>query len=190
MQTLFSVPLKFPEGFIYHEDFISAEEENLLIERVAKIPLCPMIFHGFEAKRKVASFGFDYHFESRRLSKGLNFPDGFKWLIDKVSNHTGLAQQRFKELLFTEYPAGSVINWHRDAPPFETIVGISLASDCIFRLRPHDPSERKRSKVISFPVNRRSLYMIQGDARTNWQHSIAPVDALRHSITLRTLIEN
>jgi alkylated DNA repair dioxygenase AlkB len=80
-----------------------------------------------------------------------------------------------------------VINWHRDAPPFDIIAGISLLSDCIFRLRPHDKTKYKRSAIISFPVNQRSLYIIQGAARKDWQHSIAPVKQLRYSITLRTL---
>ncbi|MBX9850590.1 MAG: alpha-ketoglutarate-dependent dioxygenase AlkB [Cytophagaceae bacterium] len=90
-------------------------------------------------------------------------------------------------MLVTEYPTGSVINWHRDAPPFDLIAGISLLSDCKFRLRPHDKSKQCRTSIISFPVKRRSLYIMQGPARTDWQHSIAPVKETRYSITLRTL---
>lgn len=87
----------------------------------------------------------------------------------------------------TEYSPGTVINWHRDAPPFDLIAGISIRGDCKFRLRPHDKTKQTRSSVISLPVNRRSLYIIQGPARSEWQHSIAPVKQTRYSITLRTL---
>jgi alkylated DNA repair dioxygenase AlkB len=93
----------------------------------------------------------------------------------------------FKEVLATEYPVGSVINWHRDAPPFELIAGISLATDCTFRLRPYDKTKRSRANTLSFPVERRSLYIMQGAARSEWEHSINPVKEKRYSVTLRTL---
>ncbi|MGV3657809.1 MAG: alpha-ketoglutarate-dependent dioxygenase AlkB, partial [Chitinophagaceae bacterium] len=91
------------------------------------------------------------------------------------------------ELLVTEYPPGSVINWHRDAPPFDTIIGISLLSDCVFKLRPYDKAKQERKATISLPVQRRSLYVMKDSARTEWEHSIAPVKQTRYSITLRTL---
>jgi hypothetical protein len=37
------------------------------------------------------------------------------------------------------------------------------------------------------PVRRRSLYVIGEEARTEWEHSTAPVENTRFSITLRTL---
>ena len=104
-----------------------------------------------------------------------------------MATKLGKAKNDFAELLVTEYPVGSVINWHRDAPPFDIIAGISFQSDCIFRLRPHDKMKQNRKSIISFPVRRRSLYMMEGIARTEWQHSIAPVKEVRYAITLRTL---
>jgi alkylated DNA repair dioxygenase AlkB len=91
------------------------------------------------------------------------------------------------ELLVTEYPSGSVINWHRDAPPFNVIAGVSLQTSCTFRLRPYDKTKQKRSALISFPVTPRSLYIMAGAARSEWEHSNAPVNDTRYSITLRTL---
>jgi len=80
-----------------------------------------------------------------------------------------------------------VINWHRDAPPFDLIAGVSLLTDATFRLRPYDKEKQGRGSVISFTAERRSLYVMQGPSRSEWQHSIAPVKAVRYSITLRTL---
>jgi alkylated DNA repair dioxygenase AlkB len=85
------------------------------------------------------------------------------------------------------YPVSSVINWHRDAPPFESIAGISLAADCVFKLRPYDKSLRSAKSVISFPVKHRSLYIMMGPVRNEWEYSTAPVSVVRYSITLRTL---
>lgn len=187
MNTLFPVEINFPEGFSYYPDFITREEELSLLEAIKKAELHSFLFQGYEAKRKVASFGHDWSFEKRSLSKGNEIPDVFHPLIQKVADHISVSKQDFAELLITEYPPESVINWHRDAPPFDVIAGISLLSECTFKLRPHDKAKQKRGSIISFPVKQRSLYIIQGSSRSHWEHSIAPVKNLRYSITLRTL---
>ena len=187
MNTLFPIKPEYPDGFRYEENFLSAEDESSLLNIVSNTTLHSFLFQGFEAKRKVASFGYDYSFDKRSLSKGQDIPIEFNPLTEKVAALLHLPHNMFAELLVTEYPVGSVINWHRDAPPFDVIAGVSLKSDCIFRLRPHDKTKQGRGSVISFPVRRRSLYVIQGPARTDWQHSIAPVKETRYSITLRTL---
>ena len=182
--TLFS---SIPDGFAYHPGFLSREEEDELVQLIEGIDLQPFIFQGFEAKRKVKSFGFDYSFDSRKLSMGDEIPQPFLPVIEKVGQTTGIPPEAFGELLVTEYAEGSVINWHRDAPPFGIIAGISLLSDYRFMFRPADKARQGRKAIISYPVQRRSLYVIQGSARTDWQHSIAPVRQKRYSITLRTL---
>lgn len=187
MDTLFPMEPKYPEGFLYFPNFLTPQEEHELINKVEKIDLHSFIFQGFEAKRKVASFGYDYNFENRSIKKGDPIPEAFSSIVDKVGRFLDIDSKDFAELLITEYPVGSVINWHRDAPPFDQIVGISLLADCKFRLRPHEKAKQSRNSIISLPVNRRSLYVIKGSSRTDWQHSISPVKKIRYSITLRTL---
>ena len=187
MNTLFEIEPPYPSGFQYFNNFITTEEEAELLTEIKKVNLHTFTFQGFEAKRKVASFGYDYSFENGKLSKGKEIPERFTSLINKVAEKLSIPHDHFAELLLTEYPEGSVINWHRDAPPFQLIAGISLQSDCIFKLRPHDKKKQGRGSVISLPVLRRSLYIIDGPARSEWQHSIAPVKNTRYSITLRTL---
>ena len=187
MLSLFPIDDVYPKGFRYEADFISPDEEKDLLEVINTIPLHQMQFQGYEAKRKVASFGFDWSFEKRVLSKGKDIPSSFDWLVEKVALKIGLRRQDIAELLVTEYPPGSVINWHRDAPPFDIIIGISLLNDCVFKLRPHEKEKQTRKATVSLNVRRRSLYVIEGEARTNWQHSTAPVKGTRYSITLRTL---
>ncbi|HKH61118.1 MAG TPA: alpha-ketoglutarate-dependent dioxygenase AlkB [Flavitalea sp.] len=187
MNTLFPAEPGYPEGFEYVPQFLTEREEKNLVDEVVKINLTSFIFQGFEAKRRVASFGYDYSFDRRSLSKGKDIPRVFCPLIEKVASHLSASPDVFAELLVTEYPVGSVINWHRDAPPFDIIAGISLNADCVFRLRPHEKTKQGRGSIISMPVKRRSLYIMHGSARSNWQHSIAPVKDIRYSITLRTL---
>lgn len=187
MNTLFQISPVLPEGFFYIPGFITEAEEKHLCELISTVELHTFHFQGYEAKRKVASYGYDWSFEKRVLSKGREIPQEFNFLIEKLSNHLSIKSEDFAELLITEYPVGSVINWHRDAPPFDLIAGISLLSDCTFRLRPHDKAKQSRASLISFAVERRSLYIMQGAARTEWQHSVLPVKKVRYSITLRTL---
>ena len=187
MLTLFPDESIFPAGFSYQEAFLSKEEEEALLIAIAGVDLHQFIFQGYEAKRKVASFGWDWNFETRTLAKGASIPDSFYPLVEKVSGHLAIPSGKIAELLVTEYEAGTVINWHRDAPPFDTIIGISLLSDCIFKLRPQQKELQTRQASRSLNVRRRSLYVMGGDARSEWQHSIAPVKSLRYSITLRTL---
>jgi alkylated DNA repair dioxygenase AlkB len=183
---LFPIHPSIPEGFSYVLDFLNGDEENKLLHSISKYDLHPLVFQGFEAKRKVISFGYDYSFDRRRLTRGKPIPTDFQWLLEKAAVQLGVNSD-FAELLITEYPAGAVINWHRDAPPFEKVAGISLLSECTFRFRPFDKKKQNRKSIISIPLPRRSLYLIQGDARMAWQHSISQVNAKRYSITLRTL---
>lgn len=183
---LFSEPV-YPPGFSYTPDFISREEESNLLQAISKVELHTFIFQGFEAKRRVASFGYDYSFDNRSLREGKPIPKAFLPPVEKVAKHTNISPGDFAELLVIEYPPGAVINWHRDAPPFEIIAGISLAADCTFRLRPHEKAKQNRKSIIDLPVARRSLYVLAGEVRTDWQHSTKPLSETRYSITLRTL---
>jgi len=187
MNTLFPLKPILPDGFVYLPDFIDETEEASLLKEIEGIALHVFNFKGFEAKRKVASFGYDWNFDQQQLKKGKDIPPAFLPLIKKAATHLSINEADFAELLITEYPIGSVINWHRDAPPFDTIAGISLCSDCIFRLRPYDKKRQVRNAVISLPVQRRSLYIMRAEARQDWEHSTKPVTAKRYSITLRTL---
>jgi alkylated DNA repair dioxygenase AlkB len=184
MNTLFPAG---PEGFSYYPDFIGPEEEDQLLELLGSTEFRTFIFQGYEAKRRVASFGYDWNFDKRTLTEGVPIPDEFHPLMDRVAAKLSLKREDFAELLLTEYPAGAVINWHRDAPPFDLIAGVSLMSDCRFRFRPHDPARQGRGFIMTMPVQRRSLYVIGGEARTDWQHSIPASKSMRYSITLRTL---
>jgi alkylated DNA repair dioxygenase AlkB len=187
LAELFPISLKLPQGFSYRDNFINIDEEQQLLKFIEKVELRPTMFQGFEAKRKVASFGFDYSFDKRQLSRGKEIPVELNWLVSKVATDALIPVTTVAELLITEYPVGSVINWHRDAPPFDCIFGISLLSDCVFKLRPHDKAQQSRKATVSLLTRRRSLYIMSGMSRSEWQHCTAPVKEVRYSITLRTL---
>jgi alkylated DNA repair dioxygenase AlkB len=185
MDTLFPIEIPFPPGFTYQEDFLNMEEESTLVSIIETIPVEPYLYQGFEAKRKVARFGKEYDAGRDLGPGGKTIPAAFEFLLEKIARYLGMDKELFTMLLVTEYPPGSVINWHRDSPPFQVIIGISLLSDCTFRMRPQDAAKQSRKSIISFPVRRRSIYVMRGAARSDWQHSIAPVKEKRYSITIR-----
>jgi alkylated DNA repair dioxygenase AlkB len=187
MHTLFDIEPAYPPGFQYMENFLSEQEEETLLKVINGVSLHSFRFQGYEAKRRVASFGRDWNFEKRELTKGRDIPESFQWLVERVGQKLAIPANDFVELLITEYPVGSVINWHRDAPPFELIAGVSLQADCTFKLRPYEKDKQPKKSVISLPVKRRSLYVMEREVREQWQHSTLPVETVRYSITLRTL---
>jgi alkylated DNA repair dioxygenase AlkB len=73
---------------------------------------------------------------------------------------------------------------HRDAPGFDVVVGISLGSACRFRFRRGTTGAWDTTELLLRP---RSIYVLRGPARNEWQHSIPAVKELRYSITFRTM---
>jgi alkylated DNA repair dioxygenase AlkB len=129
MNTLFPIGPVFPDGFSYVPHFITKDEEEELLKAFLKTELKKFVFKRYEAKRKVQSFGKDWSFDRRFYQQARKFPKRSN-LIAKVASHLSIKKEDFAELLLTEYPIESVINWHRDAPPFDLIAGISLLSNC------------------------------------------------------------
>jgi alkylated DNA repair dioxygenase AlkB len=187
MNTLFDIEPILPVGFTYYPGFITEAEEAQLLKAIKQFDLQHMKFHEYEAKRKVTSFGQGWSFTEQRLKPGNPIPGDFNFLVDKIANRLCIPAALIAQFLITEYPVGSVINWHRDAPPFDIIAGVSLLADCNFKLRPQEKEKQVRSATIIFPVKRCSLYTMQGAAKTAWQHSTAPLDKVRYSLTFRSL---
>jgi alkylated DNA repair dioxygenase AlkB len=89
-------------------------------------------------------------------------------------------------VLVTEYAPGAGIGWHKDRSFFGDVVGISLRSACTFRLRKRSLRGFARQNLFAEP---RSVYLLRGPFRTEWEHSIPGVESLRYSVTFRKVIE-
>lgn len=173
-----------PDGLVYRPDLVDAAEEAALMERIAALPLEPFQFHGFEGNRRTVSFGMEYKFDGSGLRETEPFPD---WLLSVRDRAATLAQvdpNAFVHALIIEYAPGAGIGWHRDRPVFGDVVGVSLGAEAPIRFRLKEGTKWRR---FTLPAEPRSAYLLRGPARTEWEHSIAPVSALRYSITLRTL---
>jgi len=163
---------------------VSAGEEALLIERIRPLEFHDVRMRGVAAKRRVIRYGWKYSFESFRASEGSPMPEHLLPIRNRAAAVAGVPAGDLSEALVTEYSPGAAIGWHRDAPPFGIVIGISLLAPCRFRFRRGRTGAWERTEVHLEP---RSLYVLNGPARYEWQHSIPAVDALRYSITFRTM---
>ena len=175
---------RLPNGLTRADEFISLEEERALVAVLQALPFAPFEFHGFLGKRRVVSFGRRYDFSSERLLPGGDLPDALAPLRHRAASFAGLAPPGIVHTLVTEYAPGAAIGWHRDKASFDVVIGVSLLAPCVFRLRRRLRKGFERASFIAAP---RSIYVLRGPVRTDWEHSIPPVEALRYSITFRTL---
>jgi alkylated DNA repair dioxygenase AlkB len=185
--TLFdlSVADAFPEGFAYRPEVISPEAESRLLEEIAPLPFQPFQFHGFEGKRRVVSFGWRYDFSAHKSLPADPIPAFLREVCREVQAASGFALPDVEQVLVTEYAPGAQIGWHKDRPVFGDVMGLSLAAPCRFRLR--KAAADGTWQRVSVSLGPRSAYLLTGPARWSWEHSVPPVDALRYSITFRTL---
>ena len=173
-----------PAGFVYRPDFLTCAEEQRLLDEMQALTFRPFEFHGYFGKRRVLYFGWRYEFGTGGLQKAEESPAFLLPVRDRAASFAGLAPGRLQQVLLTEYPPGAPIGWHRDRSVFGDVVGISLASSCLFRFRLKQGDKWRRAALAVAP---RSAYLLTGPARAEWEHSIPPVQALRYSITFRTL---
>lgn len=174
-----------PDGLRYTEDFISPATEQELIAHVAALPLQPFQFGIYEGKRRVISFGFNYDYTKQRLENAAQIPSWLLPIVAQVEAHDGEGT-RIAQVGCIEYDTGVGIGWHRDKPQFDRIFGLSLGSPCKFRFRKPNGSKWQRFTLDAAP---RSLYVMSGESRHVWEHSIPGVEAPRYSIMFRTMAE-
>lgn len=174
----------YPDGFAYAEELIDASAEASLVNSIGHLTLKEFEFRGYTGKRRVVSFGWRYDFADGSLTKADEIPDFLLELRIAAAAFGGLPPERLQQVLVTEYTGGAGIGWHKDRPVFDQVIGISMLAPCQFRLRRPEGARWARRSLIAAP---RSAYRLTGPARRDWEHSIPAVDALRYSVTFRSL---
>jgi alkylated DNA repair dioxygenase AlkB len=183
---LFGPAALLPPGMLYDEGFLSATEEAELLGEIAHLPLEEAQYKQYTARRRIVAFGSRYDFGFNELHPAPPVPEFLLPLRERVAAKTGIAADRFADVLVTEYRPGTPLGWHRDVPQFEVVVGVSLASACRMRFRRYPHRKHSGEKRLEIVLEPRSIYVLQGQSRWDWQHSVPPTQGLRYSITFRT----
>jgi len=173
-----------PEGLAYDEGFLSEMEETGLVAWMKDLPFRPFEFHGYTGNRRVVSFGWSYDYAGHQLRKAQALPPELSALAARAAAFAGRGEDFFAQALVTEYAPGAGIGWHRDKKDFGEVAGLSLLSSCRLRFRRRRGENWQRHAQLVRP---RSIYLLRGAARHEWEHSIPAVSLLRYSITFRSL---
>jgi alkylated DNA repair dioxygenase AlkB len=181
-----------PNGFRYEPGFVSADEEALVVSAVERVEFSNFEMRGVIARRRVAFFGASY---DNRDRPSRPFPEFLTALAAKAAAWASIDPAAIAMALINEYQPGAPIGWHRDAPQYDIVIGISLVSPCRMKFRPYVSPATPRPAAGRAPrrttheidLEPRSIYLIDGAARQAFEHSIPAVAALRYSVTFRTL---
>jgi hypothetical protein len=175
-----------PPGFRYREDLITEADEKVLLEGIAGVAFADFEMRGVVARRRVAFFGRSYHQAAAGPFPSFLFP-----LRARIADWSGIDADAFAMALINEYRPGTPIGWHRDAPQYDIVAGISLLSACRMKFRPYrspaTPPSPRRTATHEIVLDRRSAYLMTEQSRQAYEHHIPPVAHLRYSVTFRTL---
>lgn len=170
-------------GLHSRADFLTPAEEGAAIAAIGAIELTPFQFQQWTGKRLTHSFGWQYDFQSGELGRGAPMPDWLLPIRDRAAAAAGLTPDALVQALLLRYDPGAGIGWHRDRPIYDQIVGISLGAPATMRFR---RKEGERWRRVNVPLEPRGLYHLSGEVRHDWEHSIAPMNETRWSITFRS----
>ncbi len=181
-------PSLFPEqplpGLSLVKECLSPSEERALIRAIDEAELSPFRFQGWLGKRLTASFGWQYDFDRHRVADATPIPDWLLPLRETAGRVAKIEPSALVQALLTRYDPGAGIGWHRDRPVAEDVMGVSLGAPATMRFRRRKSGSFDRASLFLSP---RSIYHIAGEARHEWEHSIAPLDSTRWSVTFRNL---
>lgn len=180
---LFGPPLL--SGLSYADDIVSPAEERDLVALIEAANLTPFQFQQWEGKRLTGSYGWTYDFQTGRFAPGAPMPDWLDPVRARAAHFVGIEPDRLEQALLIQYGIGAGIGWHKDRPVFEHVVGVSLGAPAAMRFRRRTAQGFERFTADLAP---RSIYHMDGEVRNDWEHSIAPMDAPRWSITFRSLL--
>ena len=154
-------------GLIVIPNFVSGPGEAALLSIVDANPWMDNI------RRRVQHYGYIYDYKRRTIDPSMKLGPLPEWgaVIAERLYDEGWIGVVPDQMIVNEYLPGQGIAHHIDCEPCfgDTILSLSLGSDCLMDLI-HSRTAAKF--IVHLP--RRSLLVMRGTARYDWQHGIAP----------------
>ncbi|CAJ0757575.1 19106_t:CDS:2 [Entrophospora sp. SA101] len=153
-------------GLILLEEFISFDLEKIIINHVNSIDTWIQIQNRF-----VSHYGYKFNYDTNKVDElNLKFPYYIKSLLEKLKNlYPSLTIPDMQQLTIQIYPVGTGIPPHVDSHSSfgDTILSFSLGSSIIMEFK-----NFKTGEVVNVDLPKRSLAILQDDARYLWSHTI------------------
>jgi alkylated DNA repair dioxygenase AlkB len=152
-------------GLYLYPDFIDeAREEQLLKEIDSQIWIVDYL-------RRLQYYG--YRNELDKPYDLIPFPVAMPLLMQELGREMvekKILLMQPDQVIVNEYVPGEGIKPHRDRSYYENqICGVNLGSGCILRF-----IRGMNEEVMDIEIPRRSIYVMQDDARKKWKHAIPP----------------
>ncbi|CAL8350751.1 unnamed protein product [Lota lota] len=165
------VPL--PEGLSLVEDFVSSEEEAVLLAAVDWSTFDDVTAQKALKHRRVKHYGYEFRYDTNNVDKdkplSVGIPDECVPILESClkDGHIGAMPD---QLTVNQYQPGKGIPPHVDThSAFEdTILSLSLGSKTVMEFRHPD------GRVVAVLLPGRSLLVMKGESRYLWSHGITP----------------
>ena len=147
------------EGLEYISDFISYEQEQALITQIDQQPWLN------DLKRRVQHYGYKYDYKARAVTDDAYLGALPTWLMPIIQKLSFNPDQA----IVNEYEPGQGISAHIDCVPCfnDSIASLSLGSPVTMVF-----IHSKTGKKEEIYLKERSLIILSGAARYEWQHAI------------------
>ena len=170
-------------GLTFISNFITENEELELLDNINKSKW------NTEIRRRTQHYGFRYPYKNTtKLIKTDPIPKFLQGILEKLNDQTG---KDFDQIIINEYEPGHGICPHVDNTYLfgDTVVSLSLQSNTIMDFTNY-------GKHIEVELLRKSIVILQKDARYKWRHGIEAIKmdnniqrGKRVSITFREAVK-
>ncbi|CAJ1065618.1 LOW QUALITY PROTEIN: alkylated DNA repair protein alkB homolog 8 [Xyrichtys novacula] len=168
------VSISLPEGLTLLEDFVSLEEEVLLLSAIDWSSSNDDVTAQKALKhRRVKHYGFEFRYDNNNVDKDKPLPSGIPQeclpVLERCfrSGHINIMPD---QLTVNQYECGQGIPPHVDThSAFEdTILSLSLGAQTVMEFRHPD------GLLLPVVLPARSLLLMKGESRYLWTHGITP----------------
>jgi alkylated DNA repair dioxygenase AlkB len=152
-------------GLYLYPDFISKEMEDELLKEIERQTWM------VDYSRRLQYYGFRNELEEpfQLIKIPLKIPERIFELSQQITSQ-GLLDIQPDQVIINEYIPGEGIRPHKDRNYYENqICGVNLGSGCVMRF-----IKGKNIETVDIEIPRRSLYIMQDDARSKFTHGIPP----------------
>ena len=177
------------EGLWYIKNYLTNEELAMIKEKLdTEIELEPL--SKSTNSRRVAHYGYYYSYDRSGLNEAPAMPEYLAKLVTnkRINTVTGtsIVDKTFEQLIINEYKPGQQIAYHTDhIKQFGPVIACITIGKSV-------PIKFKYGTIEkSVEIEPGSMYIMTGDARYKWQHSLKNTsESNRYSLTYRTVNKN